>query len=98
MPGSGQRLAGIPEGIGSFGEDDFMHSHMNHEISGAARVSKFSIDTANGTIVNHHYTIDGTEGYSRLCSASWQDAVHVRGAEVEGRAQWARPTLRLRLR
>lgn len=74
MPGSGERLVGIPDGIGSFGKGRYMQSYLNHEISGAARVSKFTIDTKTGLIVYHDYTIDGTEGYSRLCSASWNDA------------------------
>jgi hypothetical protein len=73
MPGSGERLVGIPDGIGSFGEGRYMSSFMNHEISGASRVSYFSIDTKNGTIVDHYYPIDGSEGYSRLCSASWNE-------------------------
>jgi hypothetical protein len=74
MPGSGERLVGIPDGIGSFGNGRFMSSFLNHEISGAARVSLFNIDTRNGTIVTHSYPIDGSEGYNRLCSASWNDA------------------------
>ena len=74
MPGSGERLAGIPDGIGSWGNGRFMNSYLNHEISGAAKVSRFSIDTRKGTILDHVYTIDGSEGYSRLCSASWSDA------------------------
>lgn len=74
MPGSGERLVGIPDGIGSFGGARYMETYLNHEISGAARVSRFTIDTKTGSIVYHDYTIDGTEGYSRLCSASWNDA------------------------
>lgn len=74
MPGSGERLVGIPDGIGSFGNGRYMSSFLNHEISGAARVSKFTIDTKKGTVVDHFYPIDGSEGYSRLCSASWNDA------------------------
>jgi hypothetical protein len=74
MPGSGERLAGIPDGIGSWGGGRFMNSYMNHEISGASKVSKFAIDTKAGTIVDHVYTLDGSEGYNRLCSASWNDA------------------------
>jgi hypothetical protein len=74
MPGSGERLYGVPDGIGSFGQGRYMQSYMNHEISGAARVSKFTIDTETGAIIHHDYTVDGSEGYSRLCSASWNDA------------------------
>lgn len=74
MPGSGERLAGIPDGIGSFGDGRVMSSYMNHEISGASRVSYFEIDSKSGKVVDHYYPIDGSEGYNRLCSASWNDA------------------------
>jgi len=50
---------------------------MTHEISSAAggsRVSDFTIDTKTGMIIDHNYPIDGSEGYNRLCSASWNDA------------------------
>lgn len=73
MPGSGERLYGIPDGIGSFGEGRYLTSYMNHEISGAARVSRFGIDSHTASIIDHEYTIDGSEGYSRLCSASWNE-------------------------
>jgi hypothetical protein len=74
MPGSGEQLDGIPDGIGSFGNGRYMSSYMNHEISGGAKVSYFEIDSNTGKIIDHYYPIDGSEGYSRLCSASWQDA------------------------
>ena len=74
MPGSGEVLVGIPDGIGSFGGRNRQVSYLNHEISGAARVSRFVFDTRTATIRDHAYTIDGTEGYNRLCSASWNDA------------------------
>lgn len=74
MPGSGEQLDGIPDGIGSFGDGRYMNSYMNHEISGGAKVSAFEIDSKTGKIVDHYYPIDGSEGYNRLCSASWQDA------------------------
>jgi len=74
MPGSGEQLDGIPDGIGSFGDGRYMSSYLNHEIAGGAKVSKFEIDSRTGKIIDHWYPIDGSEGYSRLCSASWQDA------------------------
>jgi hypothetical protein len=73
MPGSGERLAGIPDGIGSWGGGRYMKSYLNHEISGASRVSRFEFDTKTGMIIDHRYVIDGSEGYNRLCSASWND-------------------------
>ncbi|MEJ2541093.1 MAG: hypothetical protein P8188_14170, partial [Gemmatimonadota bacterium] len=45
MPGSGEQLDGIPDGIGSFGDGRYMSSYMNHEISGGAKVSAFEIDS-----------------------------------------------------
>jgi hypothetical protein len=81
MPGSGERLVGIPDGIGSTGNGRYMTSFLNHEIASTAgpngtgaRVSRFTIDTNRGTIQDHSYPIDGSENYNRLCSASWQDA------------------------
>lgn len=74
MPGSGLKLAGVPDGTGSWGGDRFLQTYLNHEISGGSRVSQFTIDTERGTIFDHSYPIDGSEGYNRLCSASWQDA------------------------
>lgn len=80
MPGSGERLVGIPDGIGAFGGGAYPQAYMNHEISFpdfnglGSRVSRFTFDAASETIVDHEYTIDGTEGYSRLCSSSWNGA------------------------
>ena len=74
MPGSGEVLVGIPDGIGSFGGRARQVSYLNHEISGAARVSRFVFNTADATIRKHRYVIDGSEGYNRLCSASWNSA------------------------
>lgn len=73
LPG-GQQLVGLPDGIGVWGGDRFMNLYLNHEISGAARVSRFTIDVKNADITAHEYTLDGSEGYSRLCSAEWVDA------------------------
>ncbi|MEZ4425540.1 MAG: hypothetical protein R3E98_19235 [Gemmatimonadota bacterium] len=71
LPG-GQQLVGIPDGIGVWGRDRF-NLYLNHEISGAARVSRFTVDVKNADITDHEYTLDGSEGYSRLCSAEWVD-------------------------
>ncbi|MEZ4415617.1 MAG: hypothetical protein R3E10_07670 [Gemmatimonadota bacterium] len=73
MPG-GAQLVGIPDGIGVWGGDRFMEMYLNHEISGAARVSRFTFDTKTAEVLAHAYTLDGSEGYSRLCSAEWVDA------------------------
>ena len=74
MPGSGEILAAIPDGIGIWGGTRYMSMMLNHEISGSARVSQFTIDTKSAEIIDHRYVIDGSEGYSRLCSAEWVDA------------------------
>jgi len=73
LPG-GAQLAGTLDGIGIWGRGRYLNLMVNHEISGAARVSKMKIDTKTQTIVDHSYVIDGSEGYSRLCSAEWVDA------------------------
>ncbi|MCA9738833.1 MAG: hypothetical protein KC645_14480 [Gemmatimonadetes bacterium] len=72
MPG-GEQLVGIPDGIGVWGNSSELNMYLNHEISGAARVSRFTIDPNALGIVDHAYTLDGSEGYSRLCSAEWVD-------------------------
>ena len=75
MPG-GEVLVGIPDGLGAYG-GRYLNLLMNHEISSSAGnsgVSRFLIDTHSREIVEHEYVIDGSEGYSRLCSAEWMDA------------------------
>lgn len=73
MPG-GAQLVGIPDGIGVWGGNRNINMYLNHEISGAARVSRFVIDARDLLVEAHVYTLDGSEGYSRLCSAEWVDA------------------------
>lgn len=73
LPG-GEQLVGVPDGIGIWGGGRYMNLYLNHEIGGASRVSRFVIDTKDVAIDSHEYTIDGTEGYNRLCSAEWVDA------------------------
>jgi hypothetical protein len=73
MPG-GEQLVGLPDGIGVWGGDRYINMYLNHEISGGARVSRFLIDAVDLEIDLHEYTFDGSEGYSRLCSAEWVDA------------------------
>jgi hypothetical protein len=84
MPGSGERLAPIPDGIGVWGDGDLMHLMLNHEVRGVdrtdggidyryARVSKMEIDVSTGRVLSHEFVIDGSEGYEVLCSATWVD-------------------------
>lgn len=73
LPG-GEQLVGLPDGIGVWGGRRFMNMYLNHEISGGSRVSRLAIDTRDLGVTAHEYTIDGSEGYDRLCSAAWVDA------------------------
>ncbi|MGD8601422.1 MAG: DUF839 domain-containing protein [Gemmatimonadota bacterium] len=73
MPG-GEQLVGVPDGIGVWGGARNISMYLNHEIAGASRVSRFAIDASEWKVIDHTYTIDGTEGYNRLCSAEWMDA------------------------
>jgi hypothetical protein len=87
MPGSAELLAPIPDGIGAYrGGGAAFNVMMNHELEGVAttsggtafpfaRVSRFSIDPRTLQIVDHSYVVNGTEGYQRLCSAAWVDAL-----------------------
>ena len=74
MPGSGERLDGIPDGIGALEGGRYPQAMMNHEIGGGSKVSYFTFDARTATVINHSYPIDGSEGYNRLCSASWNGA------------------------
>jgi hypothetical protein len=79
MPGSDQKLAGIPDGIGIFGRYQNPTIFMNHELDpasgeGAARVSRLELSSKNAGVITHSYVVDGTEGYARFCSSSWNDA------------------------
>lgn len=81
LPGSGQFLAPIPDGIGVFGGQRFLSLLMNHELSEDgvegqfrwSRVSRFTIATESLKILDHDYVVDGSEQINRLCSAEWVD-------------------------
>ncbi len=82
LPGSGQVMAPIPDGIGVYGGGRHLTLLLNHELGAGgvggqfpfSRVSKFTIDTRNLGILDHEYVVDGSEGFERLCSAAWVDA------------------------
>lgn len=73
MPG-GEQLVGVPDGIGVWGGNRYINMYLNHEIANGSRVSRFLIDVADLEIDLHDYTVDGSEGYNRFCSAEWVDA------------------------
>lgn len=77
MPG-GEYLAGTLDGIGIWGGQSRLSLAVNHEISWngdtGARVSFVTIDTESLSVLDHYYPVDGSEGYSRFCSAEWVDA------------------------
>lgn len=87
MPGSDEPLVPLPDGMGAFsrGYRHGINIFMNHELDEDgvetldgtfafpnSRVSRFVL-TRDFRIRNHEYVIDGSEGYTRLCSAEWVD-------------------------
>ncbi|MDH3427633.1 MAG: PhoX family protein [Gemmatimonadota bacterium] len=87
LPGSNERLAPTPDGIGVWSDDDgVMNLLLNHELSGVrradgeidyrfARVSRMRIAPPSARVLSHEFVIDGSEGYEVLCSATWVDDV-----------------------
>jgi hypothetical protein len=84
LPVSGLAWAPIPDGIGAWAEDGEIALYVNHELSSTgveladggaafefARVSALRLDPATLGVISGSYAVDGTEGYERLCSASW---------------------------
>jgi secreted PhoX family phosphatase len=72
------QMAAVPDGLGAFKDGSDTVLFMNHELNpedaenlSAARVSRLVLDGTTGAVMSGSYALDGTEGYERLCSASW---------------------------
>jgi Alkaline phosphatase PhoX len=73
------QFAGVPDGLGAYkGSDGNIVLFVNHELTtdeddniSDSRVSRLVIDGTTGAVISGSYVLDGTEGYRRLCSASW---------------------------
>jgi Bacterial protein of unknown function (DUF839) len=87
LPGGGGVWAPKPDGLGGYLEDGRLVLFANHELSSAgvkttdggtlfpyARVSRLVLDPATLSVVSGGYVVDGSEGYQKLCSATWADA------------------------
>jgi len=71
--------APLPDGVGAYSLGDRLVLHVNHEIDGsellpgfrAAMVSRLELRLPDLAVLNLRYPVDGSEGFQRLCSASW---------------------------
>lgn len=71
--------APAPDGIGAYRAGNQLVLHVNHEIDSqdrlegfrAAMVSRLRLSLPDFTVEDLSYPVDGTEGYQRLCSATW---------------------------
>lgn len=71
--------APAPDGIGAYRAGNQLVLHVNHEIDGqeglegfrAAMVSRVRLSLPDFTVTGLSYPVDGTEGFQRLCSATW---------------------------
>lgn len=82
IPGTDQRWAPIPDGLGAFMENGRLIVLANHELSDRAikgpggdqwthaRISRLEIDPASLAVRAGRYLLDGSEGFLRLCSAT----------------------------
>ena len=70
-------MAGVPDGLGAFLNDEGAVVFVNHELSAEdddnltdSRVSRLVLDPETGGILSATYVLTGAEGYWALCSAS----------------------------
>jgi hypothetical protein len=70
------QMAGTPDGLGAYLDDDGVVVFMNHEWRsqddehiGDARVSRLVLDPTSAGVTAGSYPIDGSEGYWSFCSA-----------------------------
>jgi Bacterial protein of unknown function (DUF839) len=82
---SGFKWAPIPDGLGAYKEGNELILFANHELAGItandgqevfanSRVSRLVLDPNTLSVKRARYVVGGTEGYQRLCSATWVDA------------------------
>jgi hypothetical protein len=84
---TGALWAPIPDGLGGYASGNDLILYSNHELTSSgvkdfngatqfpnARVSRLVIDRATLTVKDATYVVNGTEGYQRLCSATWVGA------------------------